>query len=352
MNPRIVRTLIAKDLKLYLKNRFFAFITILGLVAYIVIYFLLPNAVDETLKLGLYAPTLPDFLAGAQPQAGLALVTVSSEDALKEGVLANEYPVGVSLPADFAQQIAAGTKPQVHVYVSSAVPREFTDIYNVVLEEMAFNIAGQPLEIDATEEVLGPDLAGQQIPPRDRLLPLLAVLVLMIETLSLASLISSEIEGGTLRALFVTPMRISGLFVGKGIFGVSLAFVQAALLMGITGGLSHEPILILLALLLGAMLVTGIGFMMASVARDILSVIGWGILALVLLAIPAFNILLPGLATNWIRILPSFYLVDTVHRVINFDATAADVTGNLLILFVYAAAFFALGALILRRRFQ
>lgn len=352
MNARIVTTLIVKDLKLYLKNRFFAFITILGLVVYILVYFLLPNSVDETLKLGLYAPTLPDFLIGAEPQEGLALVTVSSEEALKQGVLANEFPVGISLPGDFVQQIAAGTKPQVHVYVSAAAPREFTDIYNVVLEEMAFNIAGQPLEIDATEEVLGPDLAGQQIPPRDRLLPLLAVLVLMIETLSLASLISSEIEGGTLRALFVTPMRISGLFVGKGIFGVSLAFIQAALLMGITGGLSHEPILILVALLLGSMLVTGIGFMMASVSRDILSVIGWGILALVLLAIPAFNILLPGLTTSWIRILPSFYLVDTVHRVINFDATAVDVGGNLLILLAFAAGFFSLGAVILRRRFQ
>jgi len=213
-------------------------------------------------------------------------------------------------------------------------------------------MVGQPLNIEASEEVLGIDTAGAQIPPRDRMLPLFAVFVLLMETLGLASLISAEIEGGTIQALLVTPMRVEGLFTGKGVTGVSLAFVQTLLLMGVTGGLEQQPLLILTALLLGALLATGIAFMIASVARDMMSVIAWGVLAIVALSIPALGVLLPGTISDWIKIIPSYYLVDTVHRSANFNAGWGDVGQNLLVLLACALAFLWLGVVAVRRKYR
>ena len=97
---------------------------------------------------------------------------------------------------------------------------------------------------------------------------------------------------------------------------------------------------------------TGVAFLIASVGRDLMSVMGWGILALLLLALPTFTVLIPGLVSDWIRLIPSYYLVDTVFQVLNFGATWADVAHNLLLLAAWSAAIMALGVVVLRRKFR
>jgi ABC-2 type transport system permease protein len=195
-------------------------------------------------------------------------------------------------------------------------------------------------------------MAGTPISPRERVLPLLAVFVLMVECLGLASLIAAEIETGTIRALLVTPLTMVGLFVGKGLFGTLFAFIQVVLLMLITGGLVRQPVLILTALLFGAALVTGVAFLIASAGRDLLSVMGWGMLAMLLLSLPTLAILVPGLASNWIRLIPSHYLADTIYRTLSFGLSWGDAAGNLLLLLAYAAAFMGLGIIVLKRKLQ
>lgn len=349
--PNLIGTLVAKDINLYFKDRFYAFVTVLAVVFFIAVYFLLPNTVDETLTFGIYAPVMPPALAQALAEDGVVLQDWPSEDALKAAVAAGDVQAGIVLPPDMTQQIMAGKKPLVRLYLAAELPAEFREMYQMLVREVAFLVGGRPLDIETQEEVLGPDLAGQQIPPRRRMLPLLAVFALLMETLGLASLISSEVESGTLRALLVTPVRVPDLFLSKGIVGVGLAFAQAVLLMAITGGLNRQPLIILLALLLGAAMVTGLAFLVASVARDFMSVIGYGMVALILLAIPGVAVALPGFISGWVRILPSHYLVDTVHRAVNFDAGWADLGLNLVVLAGFSALFVALGILALRRRF-
>ncbi len=349
--PNLIGTLVAKDINLYFKDRFYAFVTVLAMVFFIVVYFLLPNAVDETLTFGIYAPVMPPALAKALAEDGVVLQDWPSEDALRAAVAAGDVQAGIVLPPDMTQQIMAGKKPQVRLYLAAELPAEFREMYQMLVREVAFLVGGRPLDIETQEEVLGPDLAGQQIPPRRRMLPLLAVFALLMETLGLASLISSEVESGTLRALLVTPVRVPDLFLSKGIVGVGLAFAQAVLLMAITGGLNRQPLIILLALLLGAAMVTGLAFLVASVARDFMSVIGYGMVAVILLAIPGVAVALPGFISGWVRILPSHYLVDTVHRAVNFDAGWADLGLNLVVLAGFSVLFVALGILALRRRF-
>jgi ABC-2 type transport system permease protein len=347
----VTGVLVAKDINLYFKDRFYAFVTILALVAFIAVYFLLPRTVDDTVSFGVYAPVMPPALAAILAEEGVTLESQPSEDALRAAVAAGEFEAGIVLPPDMTEQLAAGARPQVRLYLAGELPAEFRESYQMLVRELAFTIGGSPLDIETEEEVLGPDMAGRQIAPRQRMLPLLAVFILLIETLGLASLISSEIEAGTLRALLVTPVRVSDLFLSKGIVGVGLAFGQAVLLMAITGGLSRQPVIILLALLLGAVMVTGLAFLLASVARDFMSVIGYGMLLLILLVVPGLAVALPGLASGWIRVLPSYYLVDAVHRVVNFEAGWGDVGLHLVALVVSAVLFVALGIAALQRRF-
>ncbi|MFH1560657.1 MAG: ABC transporter permease [Chloroflexota bacterium] len=351
MNLRIIGALISKDLSLFFRNRFFAVVTVLGLVAYLAVYFVMPRSVNESLEIGLYAPVMPPALEQIQEE-GLEIQVVESEEALKEAVTEGKYVAGVALPAEIMGGSTWGQKPKVTVYFASDTPQETKDLVEVLIRELLYMQIGQPLTIEVSEEILGPDMVGMQIPPRDRLIPLFAVLLIMTETFGLANLISEEVERGTIQALLVTPVSVKDLFAAKGTVGICLAFGQAALFMAIVGGLGGQPLIILAALMLGAVLVTGIGFLMASLAKDMMSVMAWGVVAFVILTIPSFSVVFPGTITGWIKAIPSYYLVDTVHQAANFGSGWDDVWQSLLILLGFNVVIVWIGIMALGRKFR
>jgi len=351
MNWRIIGALITKDLSLFFRNRFFAIITVLGLVFYIVIYLVMPKSVDESLEIGLYAPVaLPAF--EQIQEEGLEIEVVETEEALKEAVVEGEHIAGIVLPADIMEAIMSGQKPRISVYFAADMPEEIKDAVGVVIKELAYQQTGQELAIEVSEEILGPDMLGMQIPPRDRLRPLLAVALLIFETLGLANLINEEVERRTVQALLVTPMTVKDLFVAKGAIGMLLAFVQALFFMAVVGGMNQQPLIVFIVLLLGAVLVTGAGFIIAALGKDFMSVMAWGMVIFIILFIPAFGVMLPGAVTGWIKVIPSFYLVDTVHRAANFGAGWGDTWRNLLILLGFDVALVWIGIIALRRKLQ
>ncbi len=351
MNLRVVTALVIKDLALFFRNRAFVLLTALGLIVYVIIYFVIPRSVDESLDIGLYAPAVPQAFEQIQGE-GLEMEVVESEEALRNAVIEGRYMAGVALPADIMEGLMSGQKPQVKLYFTSDAPIDIKDAIEVLITEFAYLQTGQTLSIEVSEETLGPDMMGMQIPPRNRLRPLLAVFILLVETMGLATLIGEEVERRTIQALLVTPMTVRDLFAAKGTMGVSLAFGQATLFMAIVGGMGRQPLIILAALLLGAVLVTGIAFLIGSLAKDMMSVMPWVIVVFIPLVIPSFNVMFPGTFTGWIKIIPSYYLVDTVHRVSNFGIGWGDVWRNLLVLALFSIVIVWIGVTALRRKFQ
>ena len=171
-----------------------------------------------------------------------------------------------------------------------------------------------------------------------------------METMGLANLIAEEIQSRTINALLVTPVRTGELMTAKGISGVGLAFIQVVFFMAVVGGLKFGASVTLAALFLGCLLVTGIGFIIGSVAKDFMSISAIGMPALMILFIPSFGVLFPGAFTGWIKAIPSYYLVDTVHRVSGFGAGWGDVWRNLVILLAFDIGSLLLGSVILKRR--
>ncbi len=352
MRLRAIRALVAKDFTLFFRNRFFALITLLGLVVYVALYFVMPGSVDETLDIGLYAPAWSPAVDDIQQQ-GLEIHVAGSEDDLKDGVVAHDYVAGIVLPGDLVEKLASGQKPQIDLYFASDTPEETKEAVASLMRDLIYVQTGQPLAVDFSTQVLpGPDMAGQQVPPRDRLRPLFAVLLIVFETYGLATLLTEEIEHRTIQALLVTPVTVKDLFAAKGTTGITLAFGQGALFMAVVGGLNQQPVIVILALLLAALLVTGIGFLIASLAKDMMSVLAWGILALVILVIPSMGTMFPGVITEWVKVIPSYYVVDTVDRVASYGSGWPDIWRNLLILLAFDVAFLLIGMVALRRRFQ
>jgi ABC-2 type transport system permease protein len=352
VNGRTVRALLKKDTALFRSNRFYLLMTVVGLIFYIGIYFIMPRTVDETLKLGMYAPVQPPVFAQLTSQPGAEIKLFDTEDALKEAVLKGNYTAGLALPPDIMTVWAAGGKPTIAVYYPSSSPPEAADAIAALVKELAYAQTGQALAFDVKTEVLGPDMMGTPVPLRDRMVPMMAIFILLLEIMSLASLITVEIEQGTARALLVTPMGIGDLFAAKGILGGVLALAQAVLFMLLVGGFSHQPLLMLVTLLAGCLFAVGTGFLVASLARDVMAVTGLSLLIFVILAIPGFGSIVPGLLSGWTKAIPSYYLTDTVNRVANYGAGWGDVALNLTIISGISVLFLGLGMLVLRRRYQ
>jgi ABC-2 type transport system permease protein len=321
------------------------------MVFYIGAYFILPSQVDEKLSLAMYAPVVPPAFTQLTEQEGAEIQFFSDREALKQAVLDGDYQAAIALPPDIMDTWAAGGKPEITVYYSSTAPAELSEAIVAIVKELSYAQTGHGLNFDTTEEILGPNMLGDQVPFRDRMKPLLAVFILLVEILSLASLISVEIEQGTARALFVTPMRASDLFLAKGILGIGLALVQALLFMILVGGFSQQPLIILITLLIGSAMVVGTGFLLASLARDVVGVTGWGMLILIIFAIPGFGTTIPGLLSGWAKVIPSYYLTDTVNRVTNYGAGWGEIWLNLVVLAAFTAAVVWAGMALLRRRY-
>jgi ABC-2 type transport system permease protein len=219
MHGKIIGTLVRKDLALYFRNRFFALTTIALLVVYIAVYFLMPATTSTRFVVGITPADVPSPIREAFESREVEVVPFEDEAAMRTAVEAGDYRVGIVLAPGTAERLEAGERTTITAYYPPGIPAElnraFNDFLTIVFNEVGYVVTGQALNITRHEETLGYDLAGEELAPRDRLLPLFAVLLFMMETLGLANLIAEEIGRGTLRALLVTPMNIRHLFAGK-----------------------------------------------------------------------------------------------------------------------------------------
>ncbi len=354
MTPRIVGAIIRKDLRAFGRDRFFVFMTIIGLVAYTVVFYLLPSSVDETVALGIsgreaIGPVLADL--GGAP--GLEVIEFDTRDALAAALQEDGGPVaGLSFPDGFAEDLAAGRPTTVEVLLPAGIPAEFAQFAEGMVDQIAIAVSGEiPAASPLTRTiVLGADRVGDQVSLQEQLRPLLVVFILMIETLALATLVATEVHGRTVIAILASPATIVDFLVAKGVFGTMLAFAEAGLLLAVIGGLSIDPALLLLIVLLGAILVTGLAMIAGSFGKDFLNVLLISMALMIPLMIPAFGVLFPGSPGLWVKLLPSFGLVDAIVSVTVDGAGWSGAAPNLAMLAAWCGLLFGAGMLILRKK--
>jgi ABC-2 type transport system permease protein len=353
----MITALLEKDIKLYFRNRFFALISVLALAVYLALYWLLPANAEESVSVAIFIEQGERTALYNLLDASLESTTLfASEADLMNAVNAGDYSVGLSLSATQAAAIERGEPVTLNLYVAPGTPVELREtlgeVFGYLLNWSSSAENAERFQFATTEEVLGPDLLDETISMRDRLLPMLLLLVLAMEILGLATLIAQEAHQGTARAILTTPLRLSQFFASKTILGVGLAFVQVLLMIIATGKITTSPLLLISILLVGSFMVTGIAFIVAALARDNMSTLGWGMLALIGLALPAFVVIFPAVNTGWADLIPSYFVVDSLHRTLNFGAGWADISRNLLYALTTGVIALWGGALVLRRRFQ
>lgn len=356
MSPRIVRAIIAKDLGEFLRNRFFVFMTVLVLVVWVAVFWLLPDSVDETLTIGVHLGGAESGVVHGVAPGGMGLEvtqfasTADLRRAVEEG--AGDVVAGIDVPSGFAADVAAGRAPTVQVFVPAAGGADVTQLIEALVGDLAFVLAGPGAVPDPVLDttVLGVDRIGDQVSLQEQMRPVLLVVVLMVETFALSSLVAIEVQQRTVVALLATPATVADVLAAKGLFGTALAFVEAMVLAVLIGALSVNAPLVVLALLLGSVLVTGFGLLAGAFGKDFLGTLVVAMVFMIPLMVPAFGALFPGSTAAWIKALPTYGLVDIVVGATAYGESWGDAAGTLLVLAGWGVAGFTAGALTLRRR--
>ena len=359
----IVWAIVLKDLREFSRDKFFLYMTVAGLAAYVVLFWVLPNTVSETISVAVHQTGM-DALFVAPDDAeeqGFKYVLFGSPDEFETALgLGDERPdeqfdIGLEFPPDFLQSLADGEKTTVRVFVDGAVPPEIRDAMASFVREVAYSLTGNPLPVTRLDQdtiILGEDRLGAQVSFQEKMRPLFAFMILMVETLTLGSLVAVEIRTRTVTAIVVTRARTSDFLAAKTVLGALLAFTQAALLMLLIRSFDNNPLILAVALLLGAVLATGVGLVAGASGKDFMGLTFYSVMFLIPLMIPAFGALYPGSASGWVKVLPSYGLVQTIVGVATYGEGWREVLPDLGMLLAWCVALFATGFFILKRKVE
>ena len=349
-----VAAIISKDLRLFSRDRFYVLITVLGLVMFGGVFWVLPADVEERIPIGLHLPGGQPLIEEGLEEAGeegLDLALFESSEQLETAVAdGNALVAGLDFPDGFIEAAASGQPTTVRVLLGGEAPEALRPALSASVNELVLTIAGDepPVTLPELDEmVLGEDRAGDPVPLREQMRPMLVFLVLLMEMFALASLVATEIAGRTATAVLVTPTRVSQLLAAKALLGTVLAFSQALVIAGVTGALGHAPGLVVVTLLLGSILVTGFGLLAGATGQDFIAIVFWSVLLFIPLAIPAFAVLFPGSPSTWVQALPSHGLVEALVRVTIYGGGWAEAWPHLAALAGWCVAAFGAGAAVL-----
>ncbi|MBT3273901.1 MAG: ABC transporter permease [Spirochaetales bacterium] len=346
-----VGALVKKDFTLLFRNKVLSILPLAVFALIIVLYFLLPGDVDETMNIGIYGLTLPEQILDDMAVDGIVVTALSTEEELKESVSSGDAVMGIIFPSGLSRSIKTGEKLRVTAVFSSTAPSEMVGPMVKIAEQLMLVLHGDGVALVKEEEyILGPDMAGKQIPARDRLIPIFAGFIILMEIMGLGTLIAEEFDRDTLSSILITSTSIGSVLTAKAITGVGITFVQALILLGVSGALFSGPLLLVTGLFFGSLLVAGLGFLIAAISKNMMTVIAWSMLVMIVLFMPALNVLLPGLVSDWIKIIPSYYLTNLIFQVAHFDAGWMELWRDIIFLIIFDFLFISIGVTALKRR--
>ncbi len=407
--PAVVGALLKKELKAYSRDKLYLFLTALTLVAIAIMFPFLPDSVDETITLAVSPPieklltegaqelvetqgATQEQLAGlgqvdlAEQQPGLELLELETSEDLagvidgkleawrtdagdvivRDKAAGDPKPenatrvsptVGIAFPEGFISDLVNGRSGvTVTVYSDAGVPDEIRSAMEGFGRETAYRLAGRDLPVTMPAEdqiVLGMDRVGDQATLQEKTRPMMIFMVLLMETFSMASLVSTEVLQRTVTAVLVTPAKVGDFLAAKTIFGTMLALTQGLIILLVIGGLTSQNwSLLLTAVLMGAVMFTGVALFVGAAGKDFLGQLFYAMVFLIPMIIPAFSVLFPGTAATWVKIIPTYPIMNVLVGSTIYGSTWADSWGSIGYAGVWLVFLYGAGLVALKRKVE
>lgn len=373
----LIATILKKDLIEWSREMFWVVVSGAVLVVFGTLFWLLPDHVDESIYVGVYPTGLAEAFARAaaeEESEGVQVAWFESEEDLVSAIANGEeveidgqgrkVQIGIAFPERFLLSAVTDEVSTVRVYVDASVPEEIANAMSALIREMAYGVrilamggdpeAALPARFpDEETMVLGEDRAGDQIPFREKMRPMIAFMMLIMESLALAALIAVEIQTKTVTALLATPARTGDVLWAKSIAGTLLALSQVLIILAITNSFADSNVAaLLLAALLGAVMATAVGMLTGAAGKDFMGTLFYGMLFLIPFGAPVFALLFPGSASWVVKVIPSWAVMQAMVGATMYDMKWADIAVLLGYALAWCVVLFAAGWYQLERRLQ
>ncbi|MEA3397051.1 MAG: ABC transporter permease, partial [Chloroflexota bacterium] len=166
-------------------------------------------------------------------------------------------------------------------------------------------------------------------------------------------LLIEEKEKRTLSFLLVSPASIADVVIGKALTGLMYSLAITGVVVALNQGWQGNWPVTFLALLLGLLFTVPVGLLLGALFHNAMQLNTWGTVPIMLLLLPSWiatgQVLSPVLEVI-MRLIPTYYLVDTLNLSLAGEGSLTQVGGNLAILSGYTVVAFAAAIWVLRRR--
>ena len=242
------------------------------------------------------------------------------------------------------------------VYSDANVPSEIQDAMESFVRELSYQLAGRELPVGMPDEesiVLGDDRAGDQVTLKEKFTPMIIFMILLMEVFSMSSLISTEVLQRTVTAVLVTPVKMGDFLLSKTIFGTVLSLGQVLIVLLAIGAMTPENWSLLLTIvLMGSMMFTGVALYVGAAGKDFMGQLFLAMAFMVPMLIPTFSVLFPGSAAAWVKVIPSYPIIDVLAGVTIYGDTWADSWSSLAYAAVWLVILFGAGLIALKRKVE
>lgn len=182
------------------------------------------------------------------------------------------------------------------------------------------------------------------------LLPMwLTFMTIFIGVMLLSLLFIHEKENNTWPALRLTPITLLELIGAKMVVGLLCNLISAALLIWLNVGFDNMlPLLVIT--LFGSLFALLIGLLISHFGKTMIQFVMWVRLLLLPLMLPAILYVIPGVEADWLKFIPTYFILRATEQVTVHGASLGDVAVDLAILAAVSVALLVVNLKIIARR--
>ena len=362
---RIIWAIALRDIADAIKNK--TILSVLGSVVFTVaMYKFLPylDSGHELPALLVYDEGQSVLTVQLEESPQLRLYTYDSQEQMQRAVTrADNFELGVVLPADLDRRIEAGENVALEGYAAYWLDDAKTEELRKVFEdELTFYAASSRAAGSAQAEAaiqIRPELhklypLNPTVASSGFMVSMAIVLVLtMLGLLIVVHLMIEEKQTQTIDALLVSPASPLQMLLGKAVTGVVYCSIGVLAVYALNAAYITHWGLALCAGLCGALFTVGLGLLLGTIFESRQQLTLWGFLLMNVLLLPMFLVimddLLPPAVVKVMRSVPTSVIAWLVRASFPPQVPTGALLARLGYILAWAAGVFALGAWRVRR---
>ncbi|MDH5372178.1 MAG: ABC transporter permease [Acidimicrobiia bacterium] len=324
-----------KELRMGPRSPLFLYALILPIVMTFVIVGVFGSLFAPSPRLGIVDEGNSSIVASAQNLEGIDVTTMSSVEALKTMVEANDLDAGLVLTQDFDAKVRNGTQPPLKIYVGGESLASNRIILQVTTLDLVREVSGEPAPIEVDVVTIGD---AEALPMASRMVPLLMIYAVAISAAFVpAASIVQEKEKGTINSVLVTPTTVNEFLAGKAGLGIVLGMATGIITLILNNAFGNHPLTLTIVLLVAAVMMAEIGLILGIFAKDSNMLFALMKSGGILLFYPVVFYIWPSLP-QWIaKIAPTYWFLQPIFEVGVKDASFGDIWIQLVIALAWIA---------------